>query len=120
MHPFFDLDFYVRKKAVHLLYSLSKTPIMKTKAMTRFDTRLSKEQKEYLEYASRLGGYKTLSDFILSSAKQQADQIVERHQQILATTHDREVFFSALLRPQKPNASLKAAAARYQNKVKEQ
>ena len=93
---------------------------MKTKVMTRFDTRLSQEQKEYLEYASRLAGYKTLSEFILTSAKKQADQIVDRHQQMLATAHDREVFFSALLRPQKPNASLKAAADRYNKRVQGQ
>ena len=70
---------------------------MKTKAMTRFETRLSQEQKEYLEYASRLGGYKTLSEFIMSSAKNQADQIVARHQQILASAKDREIFFASCL-----------------------
>ena len=84
--------------------------------MTRFDTRLSQEQKEYLEYASRLGGYKTLSDFILTSAKNHADQIVDRHQQILTTVQDREVFFEALLHPGKPNSQLKAAADRYKRR----
>ena len=87
---------------------------MKNKAMmTYFDIRLSKEQKEYLEYASRLGGYKTLSEFILTSAKNQADQIVDRHERILASAKDREVFFTALLNPKKPNSRLKAAADRY-------
>ena len=91
---------------------------MKTKVMTRFDTRLSREQKEYLEYASRLGGFKTLSDFILTSARQQADQIVDRHQQFLASVKDQEIFFTALLHPGKPNANLKAAADRYNKRVK--
>ena len=86
---------------------------MNTKAKTRFDTRLSQEQKNYLEYASQLGGFKTLSDFILTSAKNHADQIVNRHQQILASEQDREVFFHALLHPRKPNARLKKAADRY-------
>jgi len=87
---------------------------MKNKAMmTYFDIRLSKEQKEYLEYASRLGAYKTLSDFILTSAKNQADQIVDRYERILASAKDREVFFTALLNPKKPNSRLKAAADRY-------
>jgi uncharacterized protein (DUF1778 family) len=86
---------------------------MKTKAMTRFETRLSQEQKEYLEYASRLGGYKTLSEFILTSAKNQADQIVDRHEQILRSAKDREIFFGALLNPKKPNSRLKAAVSRY-------
>ncbi len=93
---------------------------MKTKDMTRFDTRLSLEQKEYFEYASRLGGFKTLSEFILTSAKNQADQIINRHEQILATAEDREKFFAALLHPSKPNARLKAAADRYNKRVKKQ
>jgi uncharacterized protein (DUF1778 family) len=93
---------------------------MKTKAMTRFETRLSQEQKEYLEYASRLGGYKTLSEFILTSAKNQADKIVDRHQKILASAKDREIFFAALLSPKKPNSRLKAAADRYHKEVKKQ
>lgn len=86
---------------------------MKTKPMTRFDTRLSQEQKEYLEYASRLGGFKSLSDFILTSAKNHADLIIDRHEQVLASAKDREMFFAALLRPAKPNARLKAAAEKY-------
>ncbi len=86
---------------------------MNTKAKTRFDTRLSKEQKDYFEYASKLGGFKTLSDFILTSAKNQADLIVDRHREILATQEDREIFFHALLHPKKPNARLKKAVERY-------
>lgn len=83
------------------------------KEMSRFDTRLSKEQKELFEEASRLGGFKTLSDFILSSAQEHATQIIERHQQILLTVQDREVFFNALLKPKKPNTALKKAAEKY-------
>jgi uncharacterized protein (DUF1778 family) len=81
--------------------------------MARIETRLSQAQKEYLKYASRLGGYKTLSNFILDSAKMQADQIIERHQQILITKKDRKLFFNALLYPGKPNGRLKVAAKRY-------
>ncbi len=91
---------------------------MNTKEMTRFDTRLSKDQKEYLEYAAKLGGYKTLSDFVLSSAKNKADQIVESHNQILTSVKDREVFYNAILHPQKPNARLKRAAGKYKKTVR--
>jgi uncharacterized protein (DUF1778 family) len=80
---------------------------------TRFDTRLSRKQKELFERAAQLGGYKTLSEFILSSAQQQADDILERHRQILADEKDRKTFFKALLHPPKPNATLKKAMARY-------
>lgn len=86
---------------------------MSTQEKSRFDTRLSGKQKEIFELAARLGGYKTLSEFILSSAQQQADQILERHRQILADEADRKTFFKALLQPPKPNANLKKAMARY-------
>jgi uncharacterized protein (DUF1778 family) len=90
---------------------------MNTKEKTRFDTRLSKEQKDYFEYASKLGGFKTLSDFILTSAKSQADQIVDRHRQILASEQDRETFFHALVHPKKPNTHLKTAVGRYKKEM---
>lgn len=80
---------------------------------TRFDTRLSIKQKELFEKAAQLGGYKTLSEFILFSAQQQADKILEQHRQILADAADRKSFFKALLNPPKPNAALKKAMARY-------
>ena len=86
---------------------------MSTQEKTRFDTRLSGKQKEIFELAAQLGGYKTLSEFILYAAQQQADLILERHRQILTDEEDRKVFFNALLHPPKPNATLKKAMARY-------
>jgi uncharacterized protein (DUF1778 family) len=86
---------------------------MTSKEKTRFDTRLSSSQKELFERAARLGGYKTLSEFILSSAQQKADHILELHRQILSDEKDRKVFFDALLNPPKPNAALKKSMANY-------
>ena len=43
----------------------------------RFDTRLSKEQKELFEFAANLGGYRSLTDFVISSAQQKANEIVQ-------------------------------------------
>lgn len=81
--------------------------------MTRFDTRLTAKQKAFFEQAARLGGYKTLSEFILSAAQKQADQLLEGHRQLLADEADRKVFFKALLDPPRPNAALKKAMKRY-------
>lgn len=86
--------------------------------MTRFEIRLSVKQKEYLEFASRLGGYNSLSDFILTSALNEADLIVNRHRTILASTADKDIFFNALLQSDNPNGNFKAAAARYRNILK--
>lgn len=35
--------------------------------IARFDTRLPKDQKEFFEYASSLGGYRTLTEFVIVS-----------------------------------------------------
>ncbi len=85
----------------------------KTSEIARFDTRLPKEQKEFLEDAVVLGGYRSLSDFVISSAMEKAKIIVEERKNLLTSKKDRETFFDALLNPSKPNNKLKAAAKRY-------
>lgn len=80
---------------------------------TRFDIRLAKEQKDFFEYAAHLGGFRTLTEFVIYSGQQQANQIVEKHKSILASKKDQEIFFNALMNPQPPNANLKKAHARY-------
>jgi|WetSurMetagenome_2_1015567.scaffolds.fasta_scaffold215901_2 uncharacterized protein (DUF1778 family) len=111
-----SMNLYGNNPYIYLIRKILRQ--MSTKQMTRFDTRISIEQKAYLEKAARLGGYKTLSEFILSSAKNTADQIIEKNDLILATEKDREVFFHALLHPAKPNARLKKAAHRYKERLK--
>ncbi len=82
---------------------------MKTLEKSRFDTRLPKEQKEYFEYAASLGGFRTLTDFVVHSAQVHASAIVEKHNTILTTKKDQEIFFNAIMQPPKPNANLKKA-----------
>lgn len=90
---------------------------MKTLEKTRFDTRLPKEQKELFEYAANLGGFRTLTEFLIFSAQQQATNIIEKYNIILASSKDQEVFFKAITNPQKPNDKLKKAAIRYNKSV---
>jgi len=86
---------------------------MITVEKARFDTRLPKEQKEFFEYAATLGGFRTLTEFVISSAQQQANKIVEGHNRILASKRDQEIFFDALMNPEKPNETLKQAMVKY-------
>lgn len=86
---------------------------MKTTTTSRFDARLPKEQKSFFEYAANLGGFRTLTDFIIYSVQQQANSIVEKHETILASRRDQEIFVKAMLRPPKANEHLKKAAGRY-------
>ncbi len=86
---------------------------MRTEEKARFDARLPKEQKEFFEYAARLGGFRTITEFIISSAQMQAKKIVESHKKILASKRDQEIFFKILSNPLKPNEKLKNAMKNY-------
>ncbi len=86
---------------------------MRTVEKARFDARLPKEQKEFFEYAARLGGFRTVTDFVISSAQKQAKKIIEEHNKILSTKRDEEIFFNELINPEKPNKKLKSAMSKY-------
>jgi uncharacterized protein (DUF1778 family) len=80
---------------------------------TRFDTKLTKVQKELFQLATKLGGYRTLTDFMLTTVEEKAKTIVQQHEAILASDRDKKVFFDAIMTPPKPNQRLKDAAKRY-------
>lgn len=77
--------------------------------MTRFDTRLTKEQKEFFEYASKLGGFRSLTEFILRAVQTKAEEIVEEHNKIIASKKDREIFFDLVFKDIAPNRELQSA-----------
>jgi uncharacterized protein (DUF1778 family) len=83
------------------------------KSSARLDTRLSAEHKELFLRAASLGGFKTLTEFVLFSARQQAEKIVRQHASWLASEQDRKIFFDALVNPPVPNRELKQAAKKY-------
>ena len=84
----------------------------------RFDTRLTKEQKKLMEKAARLGGYRSLTDFVLSTAQEQAIEIIKKREEILSSDKDSEIFFDAVTNPPQPNTELLNAANEYNEKVK--
>lgn len=84
---------------------------------TRFEARLSVEEKEFFERAAALGGFRSLTEFVIRSAKTQAEEIVNRHELVIASKRDGEIFFNAILNPDAPNEKLVAAANKFK-KVK--
>jgi uncharacterized protein (DUF1778 family) len=86
---------------------------MQASKTARFDTRWTREQKEFFEYASRLSGFRTLSEFVFSSVQERAKKIVKEHNMILASNRDKMIFFDALMNPQMPNKKLQKAASKY-------
>jgi uncharacterized protein (DUF1778 family) len=85
----------------------------KQEAKARFDTRISKEQKLFFEKAALLGGYRSLSDFIILTAHEKAKKIIQESETIIASKKDSEVFFKALMNAEKPNQKLIAASKDY-------
>lgn len=85
----------------------------KQEVKARFDTRLSKEQKLIFEKAALLGGYRSLSDFIILTAQEKARKIIQESETILASEKDSELFFNALMNAEKPNQKLITAAKDY-------
>ncbi|GHT76358.1 hypothetical protein AGMMS50262_14340 [Bacteroidia bacterium] len=88
-----------------------------TDKSTRFDTRLPKEQKLYFEKAVQLGGYRSLTEFFISTALEKAKKIISEREQIIASQRDSEIFFNALLNQNKPNDYLIEAANEYKHRL---
>ncbi len=82
---------------------------------TRFDTRLPKEQKEFFERAARLGGYRSLTDFIILAVQEKAKEIILEQEQIIASQKDSEIFFNAIINSPKANKNLTKAANEYKS-----
>ncbi len=81
----------------------------------RFDAKIPTAQKELFEYAASLGGFRTLTDFIINTVQEKASAIIQEHNIILASEKDREIFFDALMNPSGPNEKLRNAAEQYKN-----
>ena len=79
----------------------------------RFDTRLSKEQKDLFERAAILGGYRSLTDFVILTVQQKAQEIIDEREKIIASNKDSKIFFDAIVNEDKPNKELLLAAKEF-------
>lgn len=84
----------------------------------RFDTRLSIEQKLLFERAAMLGGFRNLTDFIIHTAQDRANEIIMKNEEIISSERDSELFFDAIVNPAPPNKSLMNAVANYNKTIK--
>jgi uncharacterized protein (DUF1778 family) len=76
----------------------------------RFDTRLTKEQKVFFERAAILGGFRSLTDFVVVALQEKAKEIVSERERIIASQKDSEIFFDAVINPKSPNKELTKVA----------
>lgn len=80
---------------------------------TRFELRLSREDRTFFEKASKISGYATLASFIKSAVMERAKKIISEKEQILSSETDKEIFFNAVLSNIEPSRKLKMAANKY-------
>jgi uncharacterized protein (DUF1778 family) len=93
---------------------------MKANQDARIELRLSKKQKEHFEEMAELGGFKTLTDFMVNAAEQEARRIEKEREAILITKKDWKLFIETVfINPPAPNAALKKAAKRYKKLLAE-
>lgn len=79
----------------------------------RIDVRISKEQKEFVKYASEIRGFKNLTEFIIFCVNKEANEIILNNNLILKSLEDKRIFVDALLNPATPNEKLKRAQSNY-------
>ncbi len=79
----------------------------------RFDARLSADDKRLLDRAADLTG-RTLTEFVISSAREAAQRTIERYDvMVLTDPRDQAAFVNALLNPPAPGRRLQQAVRRY-------
>ena len=83
------------------------------KEHARFDARLPKEQKQFFERAAALGGFRSLTDFVILTVQEKAKEIILENEQIIASENDSQIFFDAITNPKKPSETLKNALEDY-------
>ena len=96
--------------------TLSRRRARHISKLARLEARISTAQKMLFEHAARIQG-KTLTEFVVVSAQEAAKSVVEEHELITLSAHDRQVFVKALLNPPVPSKRLRAAVKRYKTKV---
>ena len=79
----------------------------------RIDVRISREQKEFVKYASEIRGFKNLTEFIIFCVNKESNEIIAENNLILKSLEDKRVFVDALLNSPAPNEKLKRAQLNY-------
>ncbi len=96
----------------------AKTPAKSPSRTERLEARLPAEIKAVIQRAADLSG-RSLSDFVVSSAREAAEATIRQHEVITLSARDSVIFFEALLDPPEPNEALRKAFQRHRDIVGE-
>jgi uncharacterized protein (DUF1778 family) len=84
----------------------------------RLEARITPEVRRQLKRAAELQG-RSLSDFVVSAAVEEAQRTIERTHVILLSIDDHDRLMEALRNPPPPNAALREAFARHRELISE-
>lgn len=82
----------------------------------RIGARVRPADKAFIEEAAEHIGV-SVADFLVSSARERAEEIIQRRDQMILTSRDQQAFVGALLNPPSPNEVLKAAVDVFRSSV---
>ncbi len=80
-------------------------------AISRLEARLPAETYALLKRAAQLPG-RTLSDFVVSAAREAAARTIEEAEVLRLAVNDQKLFAEAILHPPRPTAAVRRAAKR--------
>jgi uncharacterized protein (DUF1778 family) len=95
---------------------MSTTDTQEAARSARLEARVSAPQKRLLQQAAALSG-RTLSEFVVTSAQEAAQRIIDEHETIRLARADQEAFVRAVLEPAAPNERLQRAAKAYRQRL---
>lgn len=79
----------------------------------RIDLRVSQAQKTLLQTASELKGM-SLSTYLLDRGLTAAQEDIEKHQKLVLSDSDRDLFLQLLANPPQPEKALRSAMKQFQ------
>lgn len=83
----------------------------------RLEARIRPREKTLLVQAARLEG-RSITDFVVSTALQDARRVIRENKLILLNARDQKIFVEAILNPPEPNAALRTAYQEYKKAFK--
>ncbi len=78
---------------------------------SNLELQFSSDETLSIKRAAAIGGYRSLTDFVIRSAVKQAEEIIQSQESILSSKHDAELFFNTVFNAPAPNEKLKTAAS---------
>ncbi len=84
---------------------------------TRLTARITPDTQELLSRAAALMGVTSINSFVLSSAIEKANRIIEQEESIRLSREDALLFMEALDKPAKSHDKLSRAVQKYDHKT---